>query len=50
LLVQHGLVNREAWYWKRVVQTAALAGFQVVRGSACLLRDPFWIETPVGYS
>ena len=37
-------------YWKRVVQTAALAGFQVVRGSACLLRDPFWIETPVGYS
>jgi len=36
-------------YWKRVVQTAAFAGFQVVRGSACLLRDPFWIETPVGY-
>ena len=26
------------------------AGFQVVRGSACLLRDPFWIETLVGYS
>jgi len=32
------------------VQTAALAGFQVVRGGACLLRDPFWIETPVGYT
>jgi len=31
------------------VPTAALAGFQVVRGSACLLRDPFWIATPVGY-
>ena len=26
------------------------AGFRVVRGSACLLRDPFWIETLVGYS
>jgi len=32
------------WYWKRVVQTAALAGFQVVRGGACLLRDPFGLK------
>ena len=36
--------------WKGVVQTALRAGFQVVRGSACLLRGPFWIETPVGYT
>jgi len=41
---------RTSRYWKRVVQTAALAGFQVVRGSAGLLRVPFWIETPVGYT
>jgi hypothetical protein len=36
--------------WKGDVQTALGAGFQVVRGSACLLCNPFWIETLVGYT
>jgi len=44
------LFEGHPWGWKGVVQTALRAGFQVVRGSACLLRDPFWIETLVGYS